>query len=213
VVITTSTGREITCNVANELQAQRLHIKPLAAAERLWERVLTAKERKRLGRELASCYRRLGGTAGMWMELHGVPYERAVIDVAYKLGFLRDSDRRWLLREIGEDIPPPSPDRPHWKPETGQLRFGDRVIRRVRVMARPSSIQRILDAFQTAGWPSSIDDPVAQGKHPEQVRQIVHFLNEGLDGMRFHVQKGGQAITWTRPVTGGPGESPSGARR
>ena len=38
----------------------------------------------------------------MWVELRGVTRQRAVLDVAKLLGFLRDDDYSWLLREVGE---------------------------------------------------------------------------------------------------------------
>ena len=115
------------------------------------------------------------------------------------MGFLDEPTSKWLLREVGEESPAPiSPDRPVWHPESGELRWGGQVIRRVRVMVRPSSIQRILDAFQAARWPSRIEDPITGGKRADHVRQITLSLNEGLEVIRFHVQERGRAITWSR---------------
>jgi hypothetical protein len=73
------------------------------SAERLWDRHLTAEDQRRLGGDLATAYERLG-TAGMWAEVRGVSLQRAVVEVAKKLGFLRDDDSEWLLREIGEIV-------------------------------------------------------------------------------------------------------------
>src|SRR3990172_8798175 len=141
-------GRKLSAAVVNELKTQALRIQPWVAAERLWTRVLTEIDRERLGSDLEECYPRLG-TAGMWMELRGVSRERAVIEVAPQLGFSHEPNARWLLRENGEDtLPPPVREHPVWHRETGELHWGDQVIRRVRVMRNPSSIQRILDTFQ-----------------------------------------------------------------
>ena len=75
----------------------------------------------------------------MWMELRGVSAERAVIEVARELGFLNEQTAKWLLKEVGEELPMPfGPDRPSWHPESGELRLGANVIRHVRVMAEPS---------------------------------------------------------------------------
>ena len=169
------------------------------SADRLWERVLTDEEQQRLGGNLSDAYYRLS-TAGMWMELRGVSVERAIIEVAHELSFLTESNARWLLREIGEDspTPPPTPEHPNWHRESGELRSGAQVIRRVRVMASPSNIQLILNAFQAAGWPSRIDDPLPDGPDQQRLHQAILSLNEGLDSIRFHVQEGGQAVTWGR---------------
>jgi hypothetical protein len=195
----TSKGREISPAVADELQTQRLRIMPIASAERLWERVLTAEDRQRLGGDLALCYTRLRGTAGIWMELRGVSYERAIIEVARGLGFLRDRNAEWLLREIREEpAPPTDPSCPIWDPGKGELRLGGGVIRKVRVMAQPTNVQRILNAFQAAGWPSRIDDPLSGRLDQQRLHQAVISLNKGLAAIRFHVQEGGQAVTWGR---------------
>lgn len=84
-----------------ELRAQYLRVKSPAAALRMWERLLTEQDRKRLGGDLEKAYR-AHSTAGMWMRLRGVSLERAVVDLAYGLGFLTESTRDWLLRELGQ---------------------------------------------------------------------------------------------------------------
>ncbi len=111
---------------------------------------------------------------------------------------LTNLSNRISARTSDEESVPTAPEHPVWDAKRGQLRWGEQVIRRVRVMGRPSSIQKILDAFEAAGWPSRIDDPIAQGKQPDQVRQIVLTLNNGLELIRFHVQEAGRAITWSR---------------
>lgn len=84
-----------------ELHANDLRIRPATSAERLWDRCLTPQDRERLGGNLGTAFRRYG-TTGMWMALRGVTTQRAVVDVAKELGFLRDHDYEWLLEEIGE---------------------------------------------------------------------------------------------------------------
>ncbi len=195
----TTFGREISAEVAEQLITQTLRIKAAVSADHLWKRILTAAERKQLGGNLEKCWRKLG-TAGMWRKLRGGSAERAVIEVALELGFLDDRTAKWLLREIGEEtLPPPVVAHPVWHAERGELRWGDQVIRRVRVLARRSTIQRLLEAFQAAEWPPRIDDPICQGEDADQLRQIVLGLNQGLEVLRFHVQEGGRAITWSRP--------------
>jgi hypothetical protein len=192
----TTSGREITAEVAEQLTTQSLRINAAVSADRFWKRVLTASDRKRLGGNLEECWYRLGA-AGMWMKLRGVSAECAVIEVARELGFLDDRTAQWLLGEVGEKTTAASGTKsPTWHPESGELRLQDRVIRRIRVMASPSNIQRILDSFEAADWPSRIDGPLTHGTDPQRLHQAVLFLNEGLKAIRFHVQKGGQAVTW-----------------
>lgn len=84
-----------------ELRTQYLRIKSFDSAQRMWERLLTEKDRERLGGDLEQAYLTLA-TAGMWMKLRGVTLERAVVDVAYGIGCMDQSTRDWLLREIGQ---------------------------------------------------------------------------------------------------------------
>lgn len=111
--------------VLSELQTQFRRIRPPAAAFRMWERVLTDQDRRRLvthqDRERLLADRQLDandrrhlevdwklaywvhhGTTGMWMHLRGVSFPRAVIDIAFRIGFLDSATRDWLLRETGE---------------------------------------------------------------------------------------------------------------
>lgn len=48
-----------------------------------------------------------GGTVGMWMRLHGVTEQRAVIDLAKLLNFIDEGTQNWLLRATGEESDDP----------------------------------------------------------------------------------------------------------
>lgn len=63
---------------------------------------MTPQDRERLGGDLQEAYKL--GTAGMWMKPRGVSLPRAIADVALKLGFLREDDYHWLLREAGQIV-------------------------------------------------------------------------------------------------------------
>ncbi len=134
----------------------------------------------------------------MWRQLRGVSQVRAVVDVAQVLGFLDETKRRWLLREVGEELPPHDlPDRPSWRPATGRLRWRKQVIRTVRILSRPSNVRMILDAFEEAGWPPRIKNPLRNGRDQQQLHQALRSLNKGLKKIHFHAQEGGRSITWT----------------
>lgn len=80
----------------------RLRVADLSAAERLWDRCLGPAERRRLGRTLPEAVTEHGNAIRMWMRLHNVSYQRAVIEVGEAVGFLTANDVDWLLREGGE---------------------------------------------------------------------------------------------------------------
>jgi hypothetical protein len=181
-------------SVQAELETQYLRVQVPVSAERLWKRVLNQQERQRLGDNLAQAYARLG-TVGIWIELRGVSPARAVVDLARVLGFLDETNYRWLLRGLGEDGDrPTAPDRPTWNPQQGDLRWKKQVLRRVRVMAAPSNVQIILDAFQATHWAQQICNPLPHGQ--QQLHQALRSLNRGLKKIRFHAREGGQAIRW-----------------
>lgn len=99
-------GIQLSQMVKDELNLAASRIRAAVCALRLWDRYFTPEDRKRLGGDVESAWYRCSGTAGMWVELRGVSRQRAVLDVAKLLGFLRDEDYAWLLREIGEFADP-----------------------------------------------------------------------------------------------------------
>lgn len=165
------------------------------AAEHLWQRVLTGKQRRKLGGDLQEAYSR-HGTVGMWMQLHPVSRLVAIVQVAYSIGFFDEQTRDFLLRELGEKKPTDdSVNLPSWNTETGQLKFAGRQVRRVRVRAKQSNIQVVLDAFEAAEWPNAIPNPLRDGD-PKSLHEAARSLNSGLKRLRFRVQEGGRAIRW-----------------
>lgn len=162
-----------------------------------WERVLTDAEREELG-DPQTAFKQYCGIIGVWRKLHGGSQPRAIIESAYRIGHLDQTSREWLLREIGE--PPEASTtaletpRPAWRQEVGQLLFGTELVRRVRVMKMPSNVQTVLDAFETAGWPKSIPNPLKLGS--QELHEALRSLNEGLARIRFHSQQGAQVIYW-----------------
>lgn len=54
-----------------------LRMKGTAAALRLWQRVLTDEDRRRLGGDLEEAYVQHCGAVGMWRHLRGVSVPRA----------------------------------------------------------------------------------------------------------------------------------------
>ncbi len=184
-------------DVAGELDVAYQRVKPFVSAERVWRRMLTEADRRKLGGDLEKAYGQ-HGTVGMWIKRRGVSIQRGVLDVAHEIGFLDPQTYRWLLSELGEKYKPRKTRQihPRWDSETGSLWLDDHIIRDVRIFRGCTNIQQILDAFQKARWASRIDNPLPSCGQ-EETHQVVFRLNRGLAEIRFHVQKGGRAITWT----------------
>jgi hypothetical protein len=183
-------------NVTDELQLQRSRVAPFTSADRLWQRVLNDEDRRQLGGDPEKAYRDNRGTVGMWIKLRGVTPQRAIVDVAHEIGFLDDSNYRWLLHEIGEaggnEV---GRDLPDWRPDLGELYWRKKKVRDVRVMRNPSNIHRLLDAFAAAGWPARIANPFTDS-NAQSLHLALASLNSRLKGIRFHSQGGGAEVNW-----------------
>ncbi len=178
----------------------RLILKSPVSALTVWEQLLSAEDRAFLGGNMEDCYRSLG-TVGMWMKLKGVSELRASVDLALELDHITSGTHKRLLREIGESETNHVRVLPVWNQDTGELRFGDQVVRRVRSRTRADNIVRILDAFQEDGWPDRIDDPLPGGTDSQRLREAVRTLNQDLEKIRFRADGTGTGIVWETAQT------------
>lgn len=87
--------------VLEELKTAYQRVRAAPSALRLWERVLSQEDRVRLGGDFAGAYA-VHGTVGMWMRLRGVSFQRALVDVAGKIGFITAETQEYLLRGMGD---------------------------------------------------------------------------------------------------------------
>jgi hypothetical protein len=196
--------KQLSPRALEELKTQVFRVQPLASAERMWEQLFTPSDRKKWGGEFLPAWKKYR-TAGMWAKTRGTSIERAVLDVAVGIGHMSHANYEWLLREMGMRRTPRTteqsrnmPPVPEWNAENGELRFRGKLVRTLRVGGRPTNIQRIVDAFQEEGWPTSIDNPLPGGPNQQRLHATLQSLNEGLKGIRFHGQRGGRAIRWAR---------------
>jgi hypothetical protein len=96
-------------------------------------------------------------------------------------------------------------DRPTWDSTTYCLRYRGVICLEGKRKAKAQD--RILEAFEAAGWPGSIPSPF--GTDEKKTRDTIPHLNERLtDGtsLRFKTGPGAKAIKWT-PVD--PPSNPS----
>lgn len=175
---------------------------------KLWNEVLTPRERGLLGENPDVSFHRDGGAVGLWMRLQGKSVDAAVVDLYDRLWGLKEHERKRLDILIGVAGPEHGgrPGRPilRWDAATGELWNGDEVIRKVRRLASPTNIHFLLNRFQREGWTTTI--PV-QGvlSNSKQTHDAVRSLNAGLRTIRFHVTESGTWVGWhpiaaTRPA-------------
>jgi hypothetical protein len=90
-----------------------------------------------------------------------------------------------------ESKQPPSA-KPHWEETCRQLFLGDKMLRTYRRHAGSQFI--VLAAFEAAGWPLSIPNPLGR----RSVKDTLAGLNNGLLDTRLRFQRGGEdtAIRW-----------------
>lgn len=193
-----NTKTEISAKGQQTLAELRVRIRGSTFARDVWHRLLTSSDRKQLGGDLESAWKKYRSIVKIWMEVRGVSEPRAIVDVAYGIGLLATAHRDWLLKEIGEEVQPKAKAKaivPGWEPDTGKLFYRGRQIRQIRSMQR-TNVKEILNWFEERGWPRSIELP--QKWPQDTVHQAIRSLNKGLRAIRFHSRNGGRTIYWSR---------------
>ncbi len=183
----------------DRLEHLRVHLRGPISFLKLWNEVLTPRERGQLGGDPDISFHRDGGALGLWMRLQGMSLNAAIVDLYDRLWGLRKHERKRLENMIGvaepENRGPPSRPMLRWDATTGELRNGDDVIRRVRRLANPTGIHLLLDRLQREGWTTTV--PV-QGiiSNPKQTHDAVRSLNSGLRSIRFFATESGKCVGW-----------------
>ncbi len=109
-----------------------------------------------------------------------------------------------------------SPNGLHWTDEQGILALGGEVV---KVLDKPAENRRaILDAFQAAGWPGWIANPLKPDRfmdNGQRLADAVYHLNQQRKKrIRFHRDGTGTGVRWElvkRRKRGG--KRPPGGRR
>jgi hypothetical protein len=187
-----------------ELQQQAPRVQAAYAAQRVWERLLSDADRRLAGGDIDVAFSD-GGAIGLWSRLRGVSRNRALVELAERLGFLGRADAAWLLRELGEpsEAPPAQSSEsrltatiPRWDQESRQLFFEGVCVRKIASLTQASNITRILDAFEEQSWPPRIDDPLPGGRDQTRLHATIASLNERLSAIEFHGDGSGEGIEW-----------------
>ena len=163
---------------------------------KVWLEVFTDADRKRCHGDYAKACPNADVIA-MWTQARRDSEYRAIVDIAVAVGLMPPNQREWLLREAGEEAAIPPADKPYWDRDACKLYLGKKVIRTVRSLKVSRHIVSILDAFEFARWPTSIDDPLPKAKAevPPSLRHTVATLNEHLTDIRFFCNGSG-GVRW-----------------
>lgn len=181
-------------NIRQKLDELEPRVQSNAAALAIWQRHLTAADRKTLGDDLYQAWKQHGRTAGMWAAARGGSKERAIAEVAYALDWLDSTTYRQLLDALGGG--PGEGRRPRWIASTGELWFDGEVVRHIRHVVRATNVIRILAAFEECGWPPLVDDPITSGGESDTRRRTIETLNKGLTRIRFSCTGDGESFGW-----------------
>ena len=90
---------------------------------------------------------------------------------------------------------------PHWDRQHRQLSFDGCVVKRFRVPA--NNQEAVFSAFQQAGWPPSINDPLPylpgqRKRAKERLHATIRCLNANQENrlLRFSGDGTGEAVIW-----------------
>jgi hypothetical protein len=83
-------------------------------------------------------------------------------------------------------------DKPHWDEHRRELHYRGRCVRRFNRGSAKNQID-VIEAFERAGWPVQIDNPLGP-----KVHQTLYDLNRGLASrtLRFRADGTGESIIW-----------------
>ena len=182
-----------------QINEARMRIQGAQAYVQFWEGVLTPSEKESLGNDMEACYQANPININLLCRLRNWTPERAVIEIAHELEFLTDKRYEKLCREVGANGLANSPSEagtrstPCWNLATGRLEFNGQLCRELNVRAA-TLIVPVLNAFESQGWPESIQSPVDSSIERQRIHDTVSNLNRSLEHIRFHVQ--GDSIIW-----------------
>jgi hypothetical protein len=193
-------GRRIREELFSESERKQIEVesKPREEAERkrieAEGKTLTEEERTPIEAEVLA---RLD-VIGFWSRFKNVSRGRAIADLAFATDLLSPGQHARLLRDLKES----APDRvvPEWNRESCKLNYGAKLARKIRGLTIAKRIVTILDAFERAGWPERIANPLAD-KDAQRLREAIARLNRGLSLINFSADGASCGIRW-EPVTG-----------
>lgn len=194
---------EIPTWVVARLEEAFYRVQNVLAGGKLWHERFTDADRARFAQPWPDVWAANQGTIGLWCRARGTSWNRGIAEVAHVLGFLDEAGKNALVAAL----PPDGASgaglvgtqrhrdvRPSWRKQLGELRYRGEVVRQVKSDA--ANVRRILDAFETDGWPDEIYDPFPPKETSASRRRAVETLNRNLRLVRFKSTGNGTRIGW-----------------
>jgi hypothetical protein len=166
---------------------------------RLWE-AFSFREKKTLGGSYQNAIKTYKPWE-MWQKFHHIPEPVCLIEIGYKLGLIDLATRDEFLREINyktktiKAVKTLNNLKPIWKKETGELRYNDELIRKIRRTKCPTNAEAIFNAFHKARWKLTIPNPL-NNKDPKILEDSIRHLRKGLSVITFSSARRGAEISW-----------------
>jgi hypothetical protein len=166
---------------------------------RLWE-AFSYREKKTLGSSYQNAIK-IYKPWEMWQKFHHIPEPVCLIEIGYKLGLIDLATRDEFLREINyktktiKAVKTLNNLKPIWKKETGELRYNDELIRKIRRTKCPTNAEAIFNAFHKARRKSIIPNPL-NNKDPKILEDSIRHLRKGLSVITFSSARRGAEISW-----------------
>ncbi|MFM8292718.1 MAG: hypothetical protein ACKOC4_13615, partial [Planctomycetia bacterium] len=179
------------------------------AKRELWSKRFTAADRRKF-EQPGMLPPEKHGIIDLWRIARGTPtWNECIVEIAHALGFINGPRRDSLLGELGAKPPVGSSRKarsaaiPHWDEDARELRYLGQVVRVVKRPKQAYNIVEILRAFETAGWPARIDDPLRRNPNDETRRRDVENLKKGLlkPLLSFECDGTGTGFLWKKVST------------
>lgn len=186
-----SSRTKFSAPCSEELQSLALKLKGHSNSQRVWNEVLTAREREQSDWSEFSKQH----CADAFQHLRRVSQARALVELGHDLELLTSQRYQRLLAEIGE-ADRTSSDVPRWDRDRCELMLRGQIVRTLRSRSVARNLALILDTFEELKWPARIDDPLPGGANPQRLRESIRSLNSSLRGLRFRADGTGEGIIW-----------------
>ena len=195
--------------VQRSLETALARIQNETAARELWTNRFTAADRRKFAELWPEVWKK-HNIIGMWHIARGTPtWNECIVEVAHALGFINGPRRESLLEALGANthtgeasgarVRSAAP-KPHWDDEARELRYRGQLVRVVKKPKQAHNIVAILRAFQAAGWPARIDDPLKRQSSDQTRRRDMESLNKRLlkPLLKFECDGNGTGFLWKK---------------
>jgi hypothetical protein len=140
--------------------------------------------------------RRIVVTAAQcWANRRSTTLNSAIVELAYRTHVILSPEYDSLRESLGLVTVMEADDKPRFG-EDGWLCYRGKNLYQVRRQSTKSRLELLLTAFQGLGWPPRMASPFCQPNDPRAVHDVVKYLNDRIDTIRFSAEGGGRTVAW-----------------